>query len=342
MNKVAIIPLAVGLIIGVVAIKFGLDTLQEAKASGRVELVNAVVAIAEIPATYEIAPNMVKLIETPKTPLLGTDSFTELKDVVGRVVDATIPAGSAIREAILAPDGTPPGLRVRIAPGFRAVSVKIDEVSGVAYQLQPGSFVDVFAVMTSRRDGSKKTASRLVLQQVEVGAVGRTLSSGADPGGKGKAAKSVTLLVKDREVSKLHLAQVRGKLTFALRGSDDESLADNEWSPEAEELAELQSDLSQPDDKPVTKTQPKDNTFMMVVRNGESSSEYAFSGKNSMRMERHSTRRPTRRGSLDDAPSRRQHDNTDNNDDIDDDDENDDDGYTGEDDAPPMPPLPPG
>ncbi len=222
MKKVAIVPLVMGVVLGGLAIKFGLDTIQEAKANNALRMVKTVVAAVDISATMEITKEMLKEIETPETPLLGEDGFASMEGLVGRVTAMQIAAGSIVRGSLLAPEGTPPGLTVRIKPGFRAVSVKIDEVTGVAYQLQPGGFVDVIAVMDVRRDRRNETISRILLQKVEVAAVGRTLSDDSESSGKAKVAKSVTLLVRDKDVPKLHLAQTKGRLTLAMRSADDD------------------------------------------------------------------------------------------------------------------------
>lgn len=179
-------------------------------------------AAVDIGATAEITKEMLKEIETPETPLLGEDNFTSAEGLIGRVTAMPITMGSLVRKSLLAPEGTPPGLTVLIKPGFRAVSVKIDEVTGVAYQLHPGVTVDVIAVMDVRRDRRKETISRILLQKVEVAAVGRTLSDDSESSGKAKVAKSVTLLVRDKDVPKLHLAQTRGRLTLAMRSGEDD------------------------------------------------------------------------------------------------------------------------
>jgi Flp pilus assembly protein CpaB len=131
---------------------------------------------------------------------------------------------------MLAPPGTRPGLEVRIEEGYRAVSVKIDEVSGVAYNLKPGDWVDVITVMSVMRNGRKDTISNVFLQRVQVAGVGQWLD---DPGTKGAKARSVTLLVKDEDVPKLHLAQTKGKVTLAMRGREDERISTYEATSEA-------------------------------------------------------------------------------------------------------------
>lgn len=234
MKKVAIIPLVLGVVVGGLAIKFGLDTIQKAEAKGRVEMVTAVVAADDIPATSEIKEAMVTTVKTPVTPLLGRDSFQDLKDVVGRVAHAAIPRGAVVREALLAPVGTPSGLMVRIPKGFRAISLKINEVSAVGYQLRPGSVVDVIAVMKSGR--RREMVSRIILQQIKVLAVGRTLTATSDLNAKPKAAKSVTLLVRDSDVPKLYLAQTNGKVTLAMRSPDDTLVSGSGLASESELL----------------------------------------------------------------------------------------------------------
>lgn len=235
MKKVAIIPMVVGVAMGAAAIKLGLDFVKEAQASGG-QKVPVVVALFSIASTSEIDETMVKIIQTPTSPLLGGDSYASLEDVIGRVALVSIPPGAVVRESLLAPKGTPPGLIVRIPSGFRAVSVKINEVSGVGYQLRPGVFVDVIAVIDirDRETRRKETFSRIILQRIKVIAVGRTLSASEQSSSKGKAAKSVTLLVKDSDVPKLHLAETRGTVTLAMRGPDDDLTSDEGYASESE------------------------------------------------------------------------------------------------------------
>ncbi len=256
MKKVAMIPLALGLLIGGIAIKLGLDALQEAKAGTQRQTITTVVATAEIPATSTIEASMVKTVETPETPLLGKGYFTEVKKVVGRVPAYSIAEGVVLRESLLTPRGTPPGLAVRIQPGMRAVSVKVNEVTGVAYQIQPGARVDVIAVMAVNWGGKRETVSSIILQNVEVAAVGRTLHA-ANKDGKGRASKSVTLLVKDTDAPRLHLAQTRGKLTLALRSAEDNEISEISSATESELLGVFVEKPAQSEKPP----EPKKSSF---------------------------------------------------------------------------------
>ena len=221
----AIIPLALGLVVGLAALKLGVNAIQ--KAQGRQVVapeIEVVVATVDINPTVEIRPDMVVVKKTVRTPLRPTDAFTKIEEVVGRVTCKTFPAGTPISPALLAPEGTLPGLQVKIQEGYRAVSVKIDEVTGVAYQLLPGSFVDVLVVMDVRRGRRTETMSRVILQNIQVVAVGQLLGGTKDEGGSSRA-KSVTLLVRVQDVPTLHLAQTKGRITLAMRGTEDELVA---------------------------------------------------------------------------------------------------------------------
>lgn len=289
MKKVAMIPLALGVIIGGLAIKLGLNTLQKAKASGHQQLVEAVIATVDIPATSEIDRTMVTIVKTPTSPLLGNDSFSTTEELIGRVASSSIPRGALVRGSLLAPEGTAPGLTVRIAPGFRALSVKIDEVIGVAYQIRPGTFVDVVAVMDIANGARRETVSRVILQRVEVAAVGRALNVGSGNSGKGKAARSVTLLVRNADVPRLHLAQTRGKLTLALRNKDDNVLGDAAYVSERELLGGSRPNESEGTESVTARTvvsAPKRTNNLVVVtvfNGGQRPQTLAFDGPTSMR-----------------------------------------------------------
>jgi pilus assembly protein CpaB len=227
MKGKAVIPLVLGLFIGLAAMKLVVDTLKKARASsGTQQTVTAVRAKQDIPAFTQLTKEMVETVETSDSRLAPSadrvSSWDEIKD---RVTAKAIPQDAPILKSMLAPPGTPPGMQGRIQPGFRAVSVKIDEVTGVAYQVQPGDLVDVIVVMdieSGDRGKKKETIAEVILQRVEVAAIGQsTATSTEDAAAKVKPAKSATLLVQEADVPKLHLAATRGKITLSMRGNQD-------------------------------------------------------------------------------------------------------------------------
>lgn len=109
MKSKAIIPLALGVVVGLVAIKFLVDTVQRAQGKPA-ETVTTFVARADIPASVEITAGMLAQVETPRSPLVPEGAFTSTKELVGRVTSKGIPQGSVISPLSLAPPGTHPGL----------------------------------------------------------------------------------------------------------------------------------------------------------------------------------------------------------------------------------------
>ncbi len=214
MKSRAIIPLLVGLGIGLFAVKSFLGVLKKARGSGSAETVAVVRAKSNIAPTVELKEGMVETAQVPKT-LVPQGAFSDPKKVVGRVTSGMVPAGAPVVPALLAPEGTLPGLSSRVPEGYRAVAVQIDEIAGVAGWLKPGCRVDVGIVMGSSKNPS---ISKVILQNVEILAVGQTVKA---DGAKASVTRSVTVLVTPEDATKLHLASTKGRLRLAMRNSAD-------------------------------------------------------------------------------------------------------------------------
>ncbi len=218
MNKRAIIPLVIGLGVGVVALKIGLDVVRKAKGSRR-DTAGVLVVVAKAPIDREsaIREEDVTTIESAEA-LVPDGSFSDPAAVIGRVSSVHLPKGMFLAESMLRPPGSKPGLEAAIPSGYRAVAVKVDEYVAVGNWLKPGARVDVLVVLNSGSGRRSQAMSRVVLRDVEVLAVGQVL----DPTGKEGTVKgrSVTVLVREADAPKMHLASTKGKLRFALRGQD--------------------------------------------------------------------------------------------------------------------------
>ncbi|TWT44792.1 hypothetical protein RAS1_12100 [Phycisphaerae bacterium RAS1] len=224
MNKRAIIPLVAGLCVGGFALKMTFDTIGKAKA-GQTAMVKIWAAATDIPRGEQIDENMLKAIAFPATAV-PAGAITDKKKALGRVPKITAPGGLPILEAMLSPEGTPPGLLV--PPGFRGVAVKIDESSGVDNHLWPGCRVDVVGYFNVNRNGRQETVARTLIENIEVGAVGAQIAMSTndeEKSGKSssapKAARAVTLFVPPDKVPTLHLAEQRGKIKLSMRNAED-------------------------------------------------------------------------------------------------------------------------
>jgi pilus assembly protein CpaB len=172
---------------------------------------------------------------SPKLVPRGAFTEKDRKALVGRVTAMTIAPGVPITASMLAPPGSEPGLRAIIPQGHRAVSVSVTEDSAVAGFIMPGSRVDVSAM---GRDG----VSKVILTDVEVGAVGQSLSEVGSDGKTVRVAKSVTLFVRPEQVGVLHAYTASGgRIRLAMRG-DRKDATESLWARLLEKAMQAKSE----------------------------------------------------------------------------------------------------
>jgi pilus assembly protein CpaB len=171
-----------------------------------------------IEAGEVLTPKSLKLMEWPASaPLAG--AFTKIDDLAGRVVLYPLSKGEPVLERQLAAAGAGAGLTANIPTGMRAISVRSDDVVGVAGFLLPGTHVDV--LMTYHSTVSPEPQTLTVLQDVVVLAAGQ--QTHPEPDGKPISVNVVTLLLKPEDAEKVVLSTNLGVIHFVLRnGSDSE------------------------------------------------------------------------------------------------------------------------
>ena len=168
-----------------------------------------------------LKPANLRLVEAPA---LLAGSFPRIDEVTGRVVLFPLAKDQPILNAYLAPAGVGVGLTAKIPTGMRAISVRSDEVVGVAGFLLPGTHVDVLLTYHSDKSPDSRTAT--VLQDVVVLAAGQQIRP--DPEGKPITDNNVvTLLLKPEDSEKLVLATSLGAIHFVLRNGADREQESN-------------------------------------------------------------------------------------------------------------------
>jgi pilus assembly protein CpaB len=222
MKAKTIVPLVLGLGIGFFAVKMGIDLVKKAQgAQGAERLV--FVSARTIEVATKITDSMLSTTKVPET-LIPPNSFTDEKHLVGRVSAMTIAPGVPITNSMLAPVGAEPGLAAIIPRGHRAVAVSVNEESAVGGFILPGAHVDVSTV------DEKSRTSKLILTDVEVGAVGQSLSEVGSDGKTTRITKSVTLFLEPHEVQTLHAHSGKGRIRLAMRGPTDDPESSSSWS----------------------------------------------------------------------------------------------------------------
>lgn len=180
------------------------------------QMTNVVYAATGLPVGTRVRPADVKLVALPIS-VKPHDSFSRVEDVVDRPVIATIVADEPILKERLAEPGSGAGLAPIIPRGFRAVSVRVNDVIGVAGYVQPGMKVDV--LVTGHPPQSEETFTRTVLQNIPVLSAGQVLQP--EPKGQAINATVVTLQVTPHEAEMLTLATDGGHIQLVLRNSTD-------------------------------------------------------------------------------------------------------------------------
>jgi pilus assembly protein CpaB len=163
-----------------------------------------------------IKPGDVTITKVPMAAF-PKSGFSKVEEVLDRPVVSNILADEAVIEGRLAPRGSGAGLAPVIPVGMRAVSVRVNDVVGVAGFVLPGMRVDV--TVTGRPAQSGETLTTTVLQNLTVLSAGTTIS----PDSRGAAinAPTVTLLVTPEQAEVLILAGSEGRVQLVLRNGGD-------------------------------------------------------------------------------------------------------------------------
>jgi pilus assembly protein CpaB len=177
----------------------------------------AVVAAVQMPLGTLVTRDSVKLVDWPeRTPLQG--GFSKIDDVVNRGLIAGVVENEPLSENKLAPREAGAGLSPTITPGMRAISVKVNEVIGVAGFVVPGTRVDVVTIIGDSKNIQEDTISRVVVSNVQVLSAGtRYDQEESRTDGKPIRSTVITLMVTPLDAEKIALAQSQGELMLTLR-----------------------------------------------------------------------------------------------------------------------------
>lgn len=224
------------------------------------------IVVATAPIRFGVELNQRNLREVPwPENAIPDGSFASIESLLSagkRMVLTAI----AENEPILASKVTGPGQRATLSavltPGKKAVTVRVNDIEGVAGFVLPGDRVDIFLTrnVSSERGANTTSSSDVVLQNVRVLAIDQIADDRLD---KPAVVKAVTLEVEMAEGQKLSLAASLGTLTLALRQAGDiKDLPSRQIT--AEDLG-----------KPQKKTGAKSNFSTITVMRGQKKENYS-------------------------------------------------------------------
>ena len=210
-NTRALLMIFVSLLLGLVAVVVAGKWVSD---QTRIDASTVLVAARDIDVGTRLSKDMIRATDWPSASK-PNGVFQDPALLEGRVLKAHLVAGEPILEPKLAPIGTSGGLSGVIAEGKRAITVRVNDVIGVAGFALPGNQVDI---LVNAQDENRKPFSRIVLEQILVLAVAQDV--GRDDT-KPKVVTAVTLEVTPQEAETLDLARSIGTLSLALRNQVD-------------------------------------------------------------------------------------------------------------------------
>ena len=212
--------------------------LERTKENAQVAMQPVVVVTEDLPEGARLERGSLNVNAWPVNAV-PPGAFSVADSVVGRVTRVPVFRGEPVVPGRLAPPGTGTGLEVKITPGKRAMSVKINEVVGLSGLIQPNSRVDV--LVTLREEGSENSRARakLFMNNMRVLSVGTQVERGED--GKPISATTATLEVTPEEAERLAVAANQGSIQLVLRGYGDPDSVRTPGATSADVLAQLRS-----------------------------------------------------------------------------------------------------
>lgn len=225
---------------------------------------NVVVAKVEIPIGSRIIAEQLSVAQFPRnvTPEGAYPVIDE--KLVGRVVVTRLSPREPVTENRLAPVGAAGGLSSVIPDGYRAMTVKVNDVVGVSGFIMPGTLVDIVVVISPPKESSQgEMISKIVLQNIKVLASGQNIDKPKDDREVERSVKAVTLQVTPEQAEKLALASSEGKLQLVMRNSVDQG---DEVTPGANKSSLLAGERAQPVPEPGLGSKETKSTTQTVVR----------------------------------------------------------------------------
>ena len=175
------------------------------------------IAAADISPGTALSAQLVKPVTWPQA-VIPPNCASSMQEVENRVVKVPIPQGNPVLFSMLAPEGTAAGLSGILDDGKRALTVKVDEVAGVAGFIHPGDHVDVLMDLSLKGEHFSKT----ILHNISILTTGQIWEQKGD--NKPMVVNTVTLELTPEEAEVLNLASNEGRIRLALRNRNNKTV----------------------------------------------------------------------------------------------------------------------
>jgi pilus assembly protein CpaB len=187
--------------------------------------VTVIAAAIDIPYGTKVESRHLKTIEMP-ADIVPQGVINSIADVEGYVANADIVSGEMLLTSRFNAHTVGSTLAALIGENMRAITVRVDDVVGVAGFLLPGNYVDVLATKVERK--TKKATTETILQKIKVLAVDQTARTNeSDP----VVVRAVTLEMSLEDSEILTKRKAEGTIQLTLRNPNDEEIKVAEKTP---------------------------------------------------------------------------------------------------------------
>ena len=219
MRARALLMLLIAVVAGLAAVLVAARWMQQQG----VERTRIAVANVDVELGTRLTPDTLRMVEWPSSSI-PPGAFKDGAKLDGRVLISSVRRGEPILDSRLAAEGSKGGLSAVVADGKRAMTVRVNDVVGVAGFALPGTFVDI--MVNTQEEGSQRSdrdraVSKIVLERILV------LAAAQDPdrdSTKPKVVSAVTLEVTPEQAEILDLARSVGTLSLVLRNQTESRL----------------------------------------------------------------------------------------------------------------------
>ncbi len=267
--------------------------------SEKTQQYDMIVASVEIPQYTKITKEMVTSVKALQLPSDSSTYYSNAADVVGKYAGERILQGEQFFKSRIL-DSSAGNLSLTLKGNNRAVAVMANLESGVAKLIKTGDYIDVLVSLPEIKDQDKvirPDISKIILQKILVLAVDQSTTTTSPTDGDATANSNgnatvedifyLTLSVPVPELEKLALAENIGRLKFALRPKDDNTIQPTDgaiWQELLARAADTQKPVTPTTTptvkpttpvkptttvKPTTVVTPKTQYFYYVVKTGD-------------------------------------------------------------------------
>jgi len=148
--------------------------------------------------------------------LIPANAVTDFEFALGMLAKQRLYQGEVLRDERIIKKGEGSTLASLISPNKRAITIRVNDVVGVAGFLLPGNRVDVLSLY---KKANKKFYTEIVLANIKILAIDQRASNDEN---KPTVVRAVTLEVNLKQAETLMVAKGRGSLQLALRNPNDQ------------------------------------------------------------------------------------------------------------------------